>query len=36
MFARLERLIEIIFGPLARELDRMPPAAVQRLLTSPF
>ncbi len=36
MFAKLERFVEIVFGPLARELERMPPAAVRRLLFSPF
>ena len=32
MIAAFERFLAAIFGPLARELDRMPPSAFRHLL----
>lgn len=32
MFAAFERLLNALFAPLARELDRMPPSAFRHLM----
>lgn len=32
MFAAFERVLNALFAPLARELDRMPPQAFRHLL----
>jgi hypothetical protein len=32
MIASIERALNALFAPLARELDRMPPAAFRHLL----
>jgi hypothetical protein len=31
MFSVIERLLNALFAPLARELDRMPPSALRHL-----
>ena len=33
MFAAIERFLDALFAPLARELDRMPPSAFRHLLS---